>query len=66
MWDFLIVLGIIPGTNIQITFSELCVSSALVLSLYLIHKEHLTPKRALYLISIYWHSRKGQQLKLPV
>lgn len=66
MWEFLWVLGIIPGTNFQITFSEWLLASLLTLIWLFTRKKHITHRNILYLLSIYWQTKKGQQLKLPV
>lgn len=73
MWDFLIVLGQIPGTDIQITFLELLCFSILLILLFLYRRRLLNIKfvsmAAVYFAKhwrLYLLVRKGTQLKLPV
>jgi hypothetical protein len=68
MWDFLIILGRVPGTNFQITFEEIvgfCLFAAL---LWLMRKRagliHL--KTTLRILWLAWRIKKGQQLKLSL
>ena len=73
MWDFLLVLGQIPGTNIQITFLDLVGFCLLLLVTLLVRKKHLklglSPKSWTHAVR-HWRSyllvKKGTQLKLPV
>ena len=39
MWDFLIVLGLIPGTNVQITFNELLYTLVFTFIAYMLLKQ---------------------------
>ena len=68
MWDFLLVLGLVPGTNFQITFSELVAFYILLPFLWAARKKllHKNPKRTVSNLVIYLQTKKGQQLRLPV
>ena len=68
MLDFLLVLGQVPGTNFQITFSELVAFYISVPLIWAVRKKmlHTDPRRTARLTLIYLQTRKGQQLKLPV
>ena len=68
MWDFLIVLGQVPGTNFVITFSEIIGFCLLMPFLWAARKRLLraNPKRTVYLLAVYLQTKKGQQLKLRV
>ena len=68
MLDFLLVLGQVPGTNFQITFYELVAIYALLPFLWLARKKllHIDPCRTTRNLFVYLHSKKGQQLKLPL
>lgn len=41
MWDFLLVLGQIPGTNIQITFNEMLYTAVLAIIGYMAFRQRL-------------------------
>ena len=68
MWDFLLVLGQVPGTNIVITFSEVVGFCILAPLLWAARKKYLHTdlRRTMRLLSVHLHSKKGQQLRLPV
>lgn len=69
MWETLLALGQIPGTNIQITFTELLIVVELILLAYLFRNKIgklLHFRQTLHLIHLYLLTKKGQQLKLPV
>jgi hypothetical protein len=68
MWDFLLVLGRVPGTNFVITFSEV-IGFCLVLPFVWLGRKKLLKadiRLSGRLILTYVLTRKGQQLKLPV
>ncbi len=67
MLDFLLVLGQIPGTNFQITFSEMLVLVALVGVIYVVRKEHFLVNGISWMpkyIKLYTGSQKSNQLSL--
>ena len=68
MWDFLLVLGQVPGTNIEITFSEVVGFCILTGLLWAFRKKfiHKDLKRSARLLITHIHTKKGQQLRLPV
>ena len=70
MLDDFLILGQVPGTNFQITFSELLLLLDAVLIFYLLRKHHLSPfekiKWQYYYIRLYLSVEQGQQLRLPV
>jgi hypothetical protein len=68
MWDFLLVLGRVPGTNFVITFSEVIGFCLYLPFAWLAWKQLLTfnLRRSTRLIITYASTRKGQQLRLPV
>ncbi|HEX5394804.1 MAG TPA: hypothetical protein VFW52_00350 [Candidatus Saccharimonadales bacterium] len=68
MWDFLLVLGRVPGTNLVITFSEIIGFSCFLPFIWLAHKRllHADLRRTLRLLQLHLQTKKGQQLKLPV
>ncbi len=69
MWDFLLVLGQVPGTKFQITFLEIvlfCASAGLFL---FFRRQPLRIRRIASEIIAQARSlrvKKGSQLKLPV
>jgi hypothetical protein len=72
MWEFLF-LGQIPGTNFQITFSELAVAVELGLIYWLMRQRHISYKDVLmhpiYFVrhwQLFVRTKKGAQLELPV
>jgi hypothetical protein len=69
MLNNLLVLGLVPGTNFQITFSELLLlfDACLVLVL-LLRKQWLLKKISYYklYIHLYLSTKKGQQLNLQL
>lgn len=68
MWDFLLVLGRVPGTDFVITFTEV-IGFCLVLAFFWLAWKKLPRadiRRSGRLILTYALTRKGQQLKLPV
>ncbi len=68
MWDFLLVLGQVPGTDIQITFLEV-VLFCLLISLFWFSRKQLLKLRLVYKylanLHIYLRVKKGAQLHLP-
>lgn len=68
MWDFLLVLGQVPGTNFEITFSEVVGFCILLAFLWAARKKvlHFNLKRTARLLIIHSRAKKGQQLKLSV
>ena len=68
MLDFLLVLGLVPGTNFQITFAELVAIYITVPLLWAVRKQilHIYPRRTANNMLIYMQFRKGQQLRLPL
>lgn len=69
MWDFLLVLGQVPGTDIQITFLEVVIFCLLICSLLLSRKKILKVKHIYKHLSnmhIYLRYKKGAQLHLPL
>jgi hypothetical protein len=69
MLNEFLVLGLIPGTNIQITFNELLLVLDISLVVFLLHKKHKVFQGFGYYrlyIHLYFSARRGQQLKLPV
>jgi hypothetical protein len=69
MINELLVLGQIPGTNIQITFNEFLMILDLVVIIVLTHK-HLPQfdriRRAYYLVSLYIYFKRSQRIKLSI
>lgn len=69
MWDFLLVLGQVPGTDIQITFLELLLATALAAA-FLLYRKHLlkasTLNHLIHQLLLYLRTKRGQQLKLPL
>lgn len=68
MWDFLIVLGEVPGTDYEITFSQIvgfCLFAGIV---WTVRKRSLIahPRRNIHQLWLQQRFKKGQQLKLPV
>jgi hypothetical protein len=45
MWDFFIVLGQVPGTNLQITFNEIVIFVAVVLALFVAYRRNVYVRR---------------------
>ena len=79
MWEILLVLGRVPGTNFQITFYEFVIVCLAGLGLLWLRKKQFdykdTVRRLLgfrisrYLVryrKLYLLTKKGTQLKLPV
>jgi len=66
--DFFIVLGQVPGTNIRITFEQILAFSILAPLLWILRNKflHFDFRRALWFAVIYIHTKKGQQLRLPL
>jgi len=55
MLDFLLVLGQIPGTHIDITFVDILIGYSIILILYSLHREHKLSKKALKeLVLAFW------------
>ncbi len=65
MLNELIFLGRIPGTNLQLTFSELVGSVDLLVGLFLLRK-HSAYLRDISAFIKYLAIPKGTQLRLPV
>ncbi|OGL26465.1 hypothetical protein A3E49_00915 [Candidatus Saccharibacteria bacterium RIFCSPHIGHO2_12_FULL_49_19] len=65
--DFFIVLGQVPGTDLQITFNQIVIFSVVAPLLWISGKKflHVDFKRAILLAAVYIHTKKGQQLRLP-
>ncbi|MEX0881406.1 MAG: hypothetical protein WDZ34_00775 [Candidatus Saccharimonadales bacterium] len=68
MWDFLLVLGQVPGTKFVITFSEVVGFCILTPLLWAARKKYLHTdlRRTIRLLTVHLRSKKGQQLRLPV
>lgn len=68
MWDFLLVLGQVPGTNFVITFTEVVGFCILTSFLWATHRKllHKGLRQTARLLLIYLKTRKGRQLRLPV
>jgi hypothetical protein len=68
MLDFLLVLGQIPGTNLQITFNEIAIFTAAVLSWYFRRQLRDLAIREYRMFITYIKLRYylHRQLKLPV
>ena len=69
MLNELLFLGQIPGTNIQITFSDYLFLVDIALVLLLLRKKHLLPhglKHYWHYGRLYFSVKQGQQLSLPV
>jgi len=68
MLDFLLVLGLVPGTNFQITFAELVAFYISIPFLWAARRRivHISPLRTAHTVIIYSRFRKGQQLRLPL
>ncbi|HVS78794.1 MAG TPA: hypothetical protein VHD84_00690 [Candidatus Saccharimonadales bacterium] len=70
MFNNLLVLGLVPGTNLMITFNELVALLDAALVLYLLRKRmhlRLPDIRYYWLYArLYIEFRKGQQLSLPL
>lgn len=68
MFNELLVLGLIPGTNFQITFSELLVVVELGLTLHLLRRHKIIQEFKYYWIYIHFYilAKRSQQLRLPV
>lgn len=73
MWDFILVLGQIPGTNIQVTFSEFIVMLIIAWLAWRARRKHIGVRRfmksTLYFAGHwqqYLRNKKGSQLKLSV
>jgi hypothetical protein len=68
MLDSLLVLGEIPGTDYEITFSQVVGLYLLAPGLWVVRKKLLlpSPKRTLRQILTQLYTKKGQQLKLPL
>ena len=68
MWDFLLVLGRVPGTNFVITFSEVLCLCAVLPLVWLARNRllHADLRRSGRLLVLFITTRKGQQLRLPV
>lgn len=63
----LLVLGLVPGTNLQITFTEILIAVEAVLLTYLFRSRLPLQKLAYYKarIIVYLSIGRGTQLKLP-
>lgn len=68
MWDFLLVLGEVPGTDFRITFAEILIFCLFISLIWLARKRLLSLKPTQYLQAYrrQLFAKKGQQLKLPV
>jgi hypothetical protein len=69
MLNEFLVLGQIPGTNFQITFSELALLFDIALVVFLLRKNHVIFQKFGYYrlyIHLYFSTKRGQQLSLPV
>ena len=69
MLNEFLVLGQIPGTNLDITFNELMIVLDLIPLFWLLHLNRLSLdqiKRTPQILAIYLSTRKGHQLKLRV
>ena len=71
MWEFLLALGQVPGTNFQITFTEILWAVYLLLVLWLYRKKIFPKKSALknlvYLgrhFDLFLLTKRGSQLRL--
>lgn len=63
----LLLLGIIPGTNIQISFSDWLTGTALVVmawGVYVLHKKRIAAL-VIILMAFYWTTRRAR-LALPL
>jgi hypothetical protein len=58
MWDTLLVLGQIPGTNIQITFSELLLALELLFIGYLAYTHRAEIRRE------FWQLKKAVKIEI--
>lgn len=68
MWDFLLVLGRVPGTDFVITFSEIAGFCLVLPFAWLARKRllHADLRRSARLVLIYVLTKKGQQLRLSL
>lgn len=68
MLDFLLVLGQIPGTNLQITFNELVIGAALAAIWYFRRYIMRSVRTRAAKLAGTWHDRywRRRQLSLPV
>jgi hypothetical protein len=68
MWNFLLVLGQVPGTKFVITFSEVVGFCIVAPILWMAYKKlfHIDPRRTIHLLITHLRTKKGQQLRLPV
>ena len=73
MLNQLLVLGLVPGTNFQITFSDLMILVEMILIYYLLrhklpHPQAIRKQLEYYRLYTYLYlsTKKGRQLSLPV
>ncbi|HET9722043.1 MAG TPA: hypothetical protein VFP32_03380 [Candidatus Saccharimonadales bacterium] len=73
MLNELLVLGLIPGTNLQITFSEMLILVEIVMVAFLFRIHHLNRRSLTAKLTYFTHHwriyafvKKGTQLNLPV
>lgn len=68
MWELLLVLGQVPGTNYEITFAQVVLFCLMAPLMWLAYRRllRLNPRKSANLIITYLKTRKGQQLKLSV
>lgn len=68
MFNELLVLGLIPGTNFQITFTELLMVVELGLVFYLLRRRHIIQEFKYYWIYIHFYilAKRSRQLRLPI
>lgn len=69
MLNELLVLGLIPGTNLQITFNELLILFDISVLLVVLERyHHLSQKIAYYWIYLHFYliAKKYRQFRLPL
>ncbi len=69
MINELLVLGQIPGTNIQITFNEFLILLDVAVIILLSRKylpQFSRIRRAYYLVSLYIYYKRSQRIKLSI
>lgn len=69
MLDFLLVLGDVPGTSFQITFTEMLLACEAILCLELMHRHHAWIKQLNFRIKFWVYyslARPSFRFKLPI
>lgn len=72
MFNFFLVLGLIPGTNIQITFNEIAAFLDIAVFFMLFRKKLISPRLVARFNNfahnwrVYLFVRKGSQLQLTI